>query len=49
VPVILFGSRIRAGRYEAAASPADLAPTFLQLVGAKLPRAQGRVLTEAIR
>jgi len=49
VPVILFGNRIRAGRYDGAASPADLAPTFLQLVGAKLPRGQGRVLTEAIR
>ena len=48
VPLILFGPAIRAGRYTVAASPADLAPTFASLTGVKLPRAQGRALTEAI-
>lgn len=49
VPLIFFGPRFRPGRYDEPASPADLAPTLSHLVGIKLPRAQGRVLTAAIR
>ncbi|HXT71951.1 MAG TPA: alkaline phosphatase family protein [Vicinamibacterales bacterium] len=48
VPLIFFGMRIKPGKYDAPASPADLAPTLMELAGAKLPRAQGRPLTDAI-
>ena len=48
VPVILMGPGIKAGVYEQGASPADLAPTLASLVGIKLPKADGRVLQEAI-
>jgi len=48
VPLILYGGMIRPGRYSAASTPADLAPTFAALTGIKLPRAQGRVLVEAL-
>ena len=48
VPIILYGARVRPGRYTAAASPADIAPTFAWLTGVKLERASGRVLAEAL-
>jgi len=48
VPLVLAGWGIRPGRYLASSSPADLAPTLAALVGIQMPRAQGRVLTEAI-
>lgn len=49
VPVILMGWGIKPGRYLTTATPADLAPTFAFLAGITLPRAEGRVLAEAIR
>lgn len=49
VPVILMGWGIKPGRYLTTATPADLAPTFALLTGITLPRAEGRVLAEAIR
>jgi predicted AlkP superfamily pyrophosphatase or phosphodiesterase len=49
VPVILMGHGIKQGRYTQAASPADIAPTLAQVVGVKLPKAEGRVLREALR
>lgn len=49
VPLILFGGAIKPGRVAAAASPADIAPTLAQITGVKLPRAEGRVLKEALR
>lgn len=49
VPVILMGWGIKPGRYLTTATPADLAPTFALLAGITLPRAEGRVLAEAIR
>jgi predicted AlkP superfamily pyrophosphatase or phosphodiesterase len=49
VPLILMGWGIKPGRYLTSATPADLAPTFAQLTGITLPRAEGRVLGEAIR
>jgi phosphopentomutase len=49
VPVMLLGAGIKAGRYPQAASPADIAPTLAQLVGVKMPKAEGRVLKEALR
>jgi len=48
VPMILYGARVKPGRYDMPASPADLAPTLLHLVGATMPRAQGRPLVEAL-
>lgn len=49
VPVLLFGHGVKAGRYDAAASPADVAPTLASVAGVPLPRAEGRVLREALR
>ena len=48
VPVALIGSRVGAGRYGAATSITDVAPTLAALAGITMPRAQGRVLVEAI-
>ncbi len=48
VPVILFGARIKPGEYLQAATPADIAPTLAYLCGVTLPRADGRVLAEAV-
>jgi hypothetical protein len=49
VPLILFGGGVRPGRVQSEASPADIAPTLAQLVGVKMPKAEGRVLKEAVR
>jgi len=49
VPVILFGNGVRPGRLTQAATPADIAPTLAYLAGTMLPRAEGRVLREALR
>ena len=49
VPVMLLGAGIKAGRYPQAASPADIAPTLAKLVGVKMPKAEGRVLKEALK
>ncbi|MBI3404745.1 MAG: alkaline phosphatase family protein [Acidobacteria bacterium] len=46
VPVIIAGRNIRAGVYQQAASPADIAPTFAALAGIPFPTAEGRVLLE---
>lgn len=48
VPVILMGYGIRAGKYSAAATPADLAPTLAHICRIQLKAADGRVLTEAL-
>jgi len=48
VPVILFGAGIAPGEYLANATPADVAPTLAHLCGVTLPRADGRVLFEAL-
>ncbi len=49
VPVILMGAGIKPGRYESEASPLDLAPTLARLTRVSLARADGRVLTDALR
>ncbi len=49
VPVILFGAGIKAGQYDNAATPADIAPTLARLANVALPKAEGRVLAEALR
>jgi predicted AlkP superfamily pyrophosphatase or phosphodiesterase len=49
VPVIFFGSGVRAGRYDAECAPADIAPTLAALLGVEQPSNRvGRVLVEAI-
>ena len=49
VPVMLFGAGVKAGRYDRAATPADIAPTLARVAGIKMPKADGRVLTEGLR
>ncbi len=48
VPVVLFGTGIKPGRYSAPTSPADIVPTLATLVGVQMPRTDGRVLREAL-
>jgi predicted AlkP superfamily pyrophosphatase or phosphodiesterase len=48
VPMFLMGRGIMPGQYRASASPMDLAPTLASLAGVRLPRAQGRLLSEAL-
>jgi hypothetical protein len=49
VPLLLFGGRVRAGRFDARSTPADIAPTLASLVNVMLPGAEGRVLKEALK
>jgi predicted AlkP superfamily pyrophosphatase or phosphodiesterase len=48
VPLILAGPGITAGRYNAASTPADIAPTLAYLTGVKMTQVDGRVLREAL-
>ncbi len=48
VPILFHGAGIRPGQYDAAASPADIAPTLAFLTGVTLARPDGRVLSEAL-
>ena len=48
VPVVLAGAGIAPGTYLVAATPADIVTTFAWLTGVTLPRADGRVLVEAL-
>ena len=47
--MILFGAGIKPGRYDRAATPADIAPTLARVAGIQMPKAEGRVLSEALR
>jgi len=49
VPIILMGRGIKPGRYDQAATPADIAPTLGALSGVTLPRAEGRALEFVMR
>ena len=49
VPVILFGSPFKAGRFEGPASPLDIAATWSRLTGVALDRPYGRSLDAAVR
>jgi hypothetical protein len=49
VPVILFGSKVRAGRYEQSATPADLVPSLAAVAHVKIAPTDGRVLKEALQ
>jgi phosphoglycerol transferase MdoB-like AlkP superfamily enzyme len=47
VPIIFYGSGIKPGKYEDAASPADIAPTLADISGVTLSHAQGTALRSA--
>jgi len=49
VPILLMGPGIKPGRYEDAATPADIAPTLAALCDVTLPRAEGHALRAALR
>jgi hypothetical protein len=49
VPVLFMGRGIKPGRYDDAATPADLTPTLAALCGVKLSRAEGHALTAALQ
>jgi type I phosphodiesterase/nucleotide pyrophosphatase len=50
IPLILMGSRIKAGEYSNAVALNDLAPTLATIAGVEIPSGSvGRVLTEALR
>jgi predicted AlkP superfamily pyrophosphatase or phosphodiesterase len=48
VPIMMLGGGIKPGHYTQNTSPADIAPTLASLAGVSLPRAEGRVLREAL-
>jgi predicted AlkP superfamily pyrophosphatase or phosphodiesterase len=48
VPVLFYGAGIKPGRFNDAASPADLVPTLASVVGITLPQAQGKALASAL-
>jgi len=48
VPVLLFGRGVKAGRYTASATPADLAPTLASVARIAIAPTDGRVLREAL-
>ena len=48
VPLVFLGAGIAPGRYDGAATPADIAPTLARLARVALPTATGRVLAEAL-
>jgi arylsulfatase A-like enzyme len=50
IPLILMGSRIKAGEYSDHVALNDLAPTLATIAGVEIPGgSSGRVLTEALR
>lgn len=49
VPLLLYGTTIRAGKYGNSAAPQDIAPTIATVVGTACPAlTEGRVLVEAL-
>ncbi|MGE5644690.1 MAG: alkaline phosphatase family protein [Acidobacteriota bacterium] len=49
VPVIFMGPNVKAGRYDAAAAPNDIAPTLATMLDVETPSGSvGRVLTEML-
>ena len=49
VPILLYGFGIKPGKYDGAATPADIAPTLAYLAGVTLPNADGGPLKDALR
>lgn len=48
VPILFYGQGIRPGRYDAPATPADIAPTLAAICGITMPQAQGRALSAVL-
>lgn len=48
VPLLLYGMGVKAGRYNEAVTPADIAPTLAAIAGIEMPQAQGKVLRSAL-
>ncbi len=48
VPILLMGRGVRPGVYTQHATPADVTPTLAALCGIGMPKAEGRVLREAL-
>ena len=48
VPLVFYGTGIKAGRHSTAATPADLAPTLASIAGITLPRIDGQNLTGVV-
>jgi len=48
VPIIIFGSGIKPGRYTMPATPADIAPTLAALSGIRIARTDGRILGQIL-
>lgn len=48
VPVLFYGAGIKPGKYDRAASPADVAPTLARLAGVKMAKAEGVALEDVI-
>ena len=49
VPILFMGYGIKAGQYDQAVTPADIAPTLAALCGITLPQAEGRPLRAALK
>ena len=49
VPVIFYGSSVRAGRYSDAVTPADITPTLAAIAGVKIEKTDGRSLEPTIK
>jgi len=49
VPLVLFGHGVKPGRYNDAASPADIAPTLARVVKLDLAGTEGKPLTSALK
>ena len=47
IPILFYGTGIKPGKYDDAASPADIAPTLADICGITLANAQGTVLRPA--
>ncbi|MGE5245664.1 MAG: alkaline phosphatase family protein [Betaproteobacteria bacterium] len=48
VPILFMGYGIRPGRYDAPASPADVAPTLAAICGVAMPKAEGHPLRDVL-
>ena len=48
VPLVLYGGPFIKGHYDAAVSPADIAPTLAKICGVAMPTATGHVLEQAL-
>jgi arylsulfatase A-like enzyme len=47
VPLILYGAGVKKGKYDAPATPADLAPSLAALAGVPMSGTDGHALADA--